>query len=70
MEIPLANRQSQREAALKSVNFAKEKENDYQGTIDEGNQSLQTLCDKITGYQQQLNGFEKQRCEQIHSSIN
>ena len=47
VEIPLEKRQSLREDALKSINFAKDKEQEYGSSLEDGNKCLQEFIAKI-----------------------
>jgi len=51
VELPLENRKGLREDALKSVTFAKDKEKEYDDSLEDANECLKDFVEKVKTYE-------------------
>ena len=70
MDIPYKKRKSLHDSVFNTISISRDREQAYQSSIDEANRELQGYIKEIQVYADKMREFEKDRCEQIHSSIN
>ena len=70
MDVPYKKRKSLHDSVFNTISISRDREQAYQSSIDEANQELQSCVKEIKVYSDKMREFERDRCEQIHSSIN
>ena len=70
VDMTLAQKQLVHEQMINALKKARERESEYKESVDNANSYLAQFRQKIEELIKQLEGFESDRCESVHSAVN